>query len=131
MMSLRIKLYSAAIPFVIASAGLAGWSTTMDGGQDAYLIRLALWVTAFGFLICLVTWALHRVAETEQRLAAADALAAAALSRAADAEGRLADLTSRLLVVENDLKCRRLLRRILSGDHADDQLRALFEPKDN
>lgn len=131
MMALRTKLYSIAIPFAISSAALVGVSTTMDGGQDAYLVRLGLWISAFGILICLVTWAVHRAAVVEQRLTFAEARADAADRRADEADDRADELTSRLATVENELKCRRLLRRILDGKHVDEQLRYLFEPKDN
>lgn len=116
MISSRSKLSLVAAPFAITSAVLFCLSTTVDGGQDAYLIRLAFWIIGFGVLSCLVAWCVHLVqtlklelAATKDRLAAADRRADAADRRADDVEERVGRL-------EDELACRELAKKLLSGE---------------
>lgn len=119
MISLRSKLFAVATPFAIASASLAGVSTVVDGGQDAYLIRLAMWIIAFGILVLLVTWDIHRGTETRQELAFMKQEAAAQRRRADAAEERADELEARLTAVEKKINCRDLAKRLLAGDDVD------------
>src|ERR1044071_8808235 len=98
MVSLRTKEFAVAAPFAIVGAGLAAASTTVDGGHDAFMVRLGFWVLPFGALVWLVTWALHRIAHLETRLTRAE-------QRADESERLVKDLLQRVLKLEDSAKC--------------------------
>jgi hypothetical protein len=126
MTSLRSKLVLSAAPFAITSATLAGISTTVDGGHDAYLIRLGLWILCFGFVVCTVVWNNHRVTEMRMEVAAMKAAQAAAEKRATAAETAVKELAKRVEKLEDELRCREIAKTLLTGDHDVELLRALL-----
>jgi hypothetical protein len=130
MISLRSKLILTAAPFALTSATLAGISTTVDGGHDAYLIRLGLWILCFGFVVCVVVWDFHRVGEMRRELTLMRDRADAADKRADAAEELVKALIGRLEPLEDELRCREIAKTLLNGDHDVELLRALLHVED-